>query len=388
MMCLSRDMLRRLISTMVMIASFAIAEPSRAADAVTSERLSDDRLAIALEAISRLKGMDIDANPALRKSVLKVLDAVKGTPKAVEIVRDFDLKDQAGAMLDYAATHPTDSSGVDAVRYALANMDEATIAAKLVGTNAIVAGLVQAIGNSAENLGVKFLQPIIKDTQRDVSMRRLAMNGLAQTQDGANFLLDLAKEKKLPNDLKLATSSALRSVRWPEIAKQANELFPPLQGQGAEALPPITELVKRTGDPKKGAEVFRRDTVGCIKCHQVNGEGVDIGPKLSEIGTKLGKDALYEAILDPSAGISFGFEAWRVELKNGDEAFGLIVSETPEELTVKAQTGITTRYKKNEIARREVQKLSLMPVGLQQAMTTQELVDLVEYLSTLKAAKN
>jgi hypothetical protein len=43
-----------------------------------------------------------------------------------------------------------------------------------------------------------------------------------------------------------------------------------------------------------------------------------------------------------------------------------------------------TRYKKNDIAKRQQMKLSIMPAGLQQTMTAQELVDLVEYLIILK----
>ena len=137
-------------------------------------------------------------------------------------------------------------------------------------------------------------------------------------------------------------------------------------------------------DPVRGAEVFARPTVGCINCHQVNGNGTDFGPNLSEIGTKLGKDAIYESILDPSAGISFGFEAWSIELKNGDENFGLITSETNDEISLKSQNGITTKYKKSDIAKRQKQTLSIMPAGLQLTMSTEDLVNLVEYLSSLK----
>src|SRR5205823_5507055 len=152
-------------------------------------------------------------------------------------------------------------------------------------------------------------------------------------------------------------------------------------------LPPVTELVKLKGDPVRGAEVFNREAVGCFKCHQVNGHGTDFGPNLSEIGTKLAKEALYEAILDPSAGIAFGYEAWQIELKNGDEAYGLISSETEDEITVKAVGGVTTHYKKSDVVNRTKQKLSIMPAGLQQNMSIQEIVDLVEYLATLKKAE-
>ncbi len=67
---------------------------------------------------------------------------------------------------------------------------------------------------------------------------------------------------------------------------------------------------------------------------------------------------------------------------------GLIVSESADELTMKAQTGIVSRYRKAEIAKRQQMKTSIMPTGLQQAMSTQDLVDLVEYLSSLKKAAN
>lgn len=163
-------------------------------------------------------------------------------------------------------------------------------------------------------------------------------------------------------------------------------MFPAPAAKGSDPLPPMSELIRRAGDAARGAAVFRRADVGCIQCHQVNGEGIDFGPKLSEIGTKLGREALAEAILDPSAGISFGFEAWAIQLKNGDDLTGLIVGETEDEVAVKLQGGTVNRLKKSEIARRDKQALSIMPAGLQQAMSTQEFVDLLEYLASLKKA--
>ena len=104
----------------------------------------------------------------------------------------------------------------------------------------------------------------------------------------------------------------------------------------------------------------------------------------SEIGTKLAKEAIYEAILSPSAGISFGYEAWNIELKSGDDLYGIIVSDTPEQVAVKSVGAIITKVRPTEITRRTKSNLSIMPAGLQQNMSTQDLVDLVEFLSTLK----
>jgi len=183
-----------------------------------------------------------------------------------------------------------------------------------------------------------------------------------------------------------AAATELNNARWTRLKSEAAQLLPLPSSSEARPLPPVSELAEMKGDVAKGAAVYRRDAAGCIKCHQVNAEGTDFGPNLSDIGTKLGKDALCESILDPSAGISFGYEAWRIVLKNGDDAIGLITSDTADEVALKTNGGIVTRYKKTEIASRTQQKTSLMPADLQQAMTTQELVDLVEYLTTLKTS--
>ena len=133
----------------------------------------------------------------------------------------------------------------------------------------------------------------------------------------------------------------------------------------------------------RGEEVFRRKTSACTECHRVGDFGTDFAPALTEIGSKLGKDALYESVLDPSAGISFGFEAWMIKLKSGDEAYGIITSQTEEEVVVKNKT-VVIHVKKSDIESRQQMKLSIMPANLQATMSAQDLVDLVEYLSTLK----
>jgi len=93
---------------------------------------------------------------------------------------------------------------------------------------------------------------------------------------------------------------------------------------------------------------------------------------------------LIESILDPNAGISLGYESYSLELKSGDEAYGLLASDSADEVAIKDLKGIVTRYKKSEIASRRQMKTSIMPTGLQQGTTTQEFVDLVEFLSSLK----
>ncbi len=364
-----------------MLATFlgALLAPLSAADA------DADRIALAVEALTRLEGVDLTANAAMKERVLKVLDKTRGTANFVRLVQHFKLKDQNAGLLEIALSQPAGESGVEAMRMILAGGDTALLQKTLEGTNFLAATrLAEALGNTGQKETTPLLLPLASDPQRDATLRRQAVRSLARTATGANELLALARAGKLGDDVKFAASSELNSARWPEIKAEAAKLLPLPPGQNAAPLPPISELVKLKGDAANGAKIFARQSPGCIQCHVVRGQGTELGPDLSEIGSKLGKDALYESILDPSAGISFGYEAWNIVLKNGDEPYGLIASETAEELTLKVVGGIVTKFKKSDIASRQQSKLSIMPAGLQQGMTTEEFVDLVEYLSTLK----
>ncbi len=346
-----------------------------------------DRTAVAVEALSRLQGMDLNRNPKIKEAVFKVLEKTRGTASFVKLVKLFKLTDQSAGLLEVALQNPGNETGVEAVRMLLANHDFPLLQTTLEGTNATAATkTAEALGNTNAREATRLLLPLLDDPKRDVALRKQVVRALAQTSDGAMALLKLAKEERLGEDVKSIASAELNRARWPELKEQAANILPLPQWKDAQALPPVADLLKMTADAANGARVFSAPAVGCSTCHQVKGQGVDFGPNLTEIGSKLGKDALYESILNPSAGISFGFEAWQLQLTSGDEAYGLIVSETAEELAVKAVGGIVTRYKKSQIKERQQMKLSIMPAGLQQAMTTQEFVDLVEYLASLKKA--
>jgi len=63
---------------------------------------------------------------------------------------------------------------------------------------------------------------------------------------------------------------------------------------------------------------------------------------------------------------------------------GIIISETDDAITLKSPGGIVAEYEKSEVVAREKMSTSFMPVGLQATLSTQDLVDLVEFLTTLE----
>ncbi|MEQ9069210.1 MAG: c-type cytochrome, partial [Gimesia chilikensis] len=151
-------------------------------------------------------------------------------------------------------------------------------------------------------------------------------------------------------------------------------------------LPPINVLAGMKGDVVDGRVMF--NTKGtCAKCHVVNGMGKEVGPDLSEIGKKLSREALFESILYPSAGISHNFEAYTVILVSGNVVNGLLVNKTDDAITIKDAEAIARTFKMDDVEEVIQQKVSLMPADLQKVLTEEELINIVEYLTTLKQAK-
>jgi len=175
----------------------------------------------------------------------------------------------------------------------------------------------------------------------------------------------------------------LRGARWPSVRAVSAGLGSE-RTQSPSGVPSKDGLLRIAGDVARGSQVFRRGSASCLTCHQVGREGVDFGPRLTEIGGKLGKEALYDAIVDPSAGISFGFEAWLLTLRDGDEVLGLISSETEQEILMKMQGGQSLRFRKVDVIRREKQLQSIMPTGLHEGLSAQDFADLLAYLASLK----
>ena len=71
----------------------------------------DDQTAVQIEALNRLKGTDLESNAALKSAVLRILEKTRGTPQFVEIVRDFNLKGHADALLEYATARVREIAG-------------------------------------------------------------------------------------------------------------------------------------------------------------------------------------------------------------------------------------------------------------------------------------
>ena len=346
-------------------------------------RADDSQDVTIFEAIHRINRFDLSkASDKVKGAVNRVLKVKLGQPEYFEAVGRFRMTEQSPELLRFAvgkggspeatkATNLLFDFGQEAMlKEALADKDEAKVGA-----------LMQSLVATNNAKGVALVVPFVTDGAAGAATNRAAVTALGFGREGEQALIRLARERKLPETLHLAASAVFRKSSDPTIREEAVKVIPMPSAAGSAPLPPIADLIKRTGDTANGKAVFGRI---CSTCHQVGNIGINFGPALSEIGSKLPKDALYTSIFDPSAGISFGFEGYEMKLKDGTTLVGFIASETADEVAVSVPGGITLRRPPGDILKRKKLPVSLMPGGLQAAMTEQELVDLIEFLAGLR----
>jgi putative heme-binding domain-containing protein len=330
------------------------------------------------EVVLRLKGTDLAADAETKAMVDKALDSNRGLPAFAEIVEAFAIRDRDAELLQLAIEHAADSTGALAMRLVLAHDGTPAVQQALAGDDG--PEVAQALGNANDQRALALLAPIVADGTHDRDLQLATVRALGQFEAGAKALLARYKDNKLPAELAALAASVLANAPWDDVRAAVQQSLPAPETADGK-LPPIAELAKLSGDAAHGEQVF---SSLCLGCHQVAGKGVDYGPNLGEIGSKLGKDGLYLAVVYPDAGVEVNFETTVLAFANGNSAIGIVVSDTADEIAIKSIGGIVSRYRTADVVRRSTQKTSSMPPNLQRNLHQQDLVDLIEYLASLK----
>jgi putative heme-binding domain-containing protein len=150
----------------------------------------------------------------------------------------------------------------------------------------------------------------------------------------------------------------------------------------AAELTRLTKLVQSAGDPVRGEAIFRRPELGCLQCHAIGGSGGRVGPDLSGIGTSAQLDYLIESIILPSKVVREGYTTAVVFTADGKAYTGVVQRESPAELVLRDPVRDEIVIPVKDIEEKKVGG-SLMPEGLDHALTDGELADLVRFLSEL-----
>jgi putative heme-binding domain-containing protein len=137
------------------------------------------------------------------------------------------------------------------------------------------------------------------------------------------------------------------------------------------------------GDVRAGSRVFVR--AGCSACHTVSSDEAPKGPFLGGITTRYNFAELCESILKPGAKIAQGFETQWFSTRDDEEFEGFVTRESGDDLDLRNIAGITTTLKKENIAQRGKRETSMMPAGLLDAFSPEDLASLLTYLRSLES---
>ncbi|MBN3584212.1 PQQ-dependent sugar dehydrogenase [Algoriphagus aestuarii] len=293
----------------------------------------------------------------------------------LDIVRKYEIKDQKERLkeLVYQSENNQQSQmaaniysslfGMADIRKEINSADEAhTISA------------IQKFGTIDNTQMAMLLADYYTDESKSTDVRTAAMEA-AKGFNSEPYLWEMVKADKVPADMLPIAQKILLSSWNGTIRAEANEFF----GDAANQDYNVTKMLAAEGTIENGKTIASNY---CLACHKIGSEGIDFGPGLTEIGDKLSKEGLFNAIINPSEGMGFGYETQLVKLKNGTEFTCIVNSKTENDLIVKLVGSSEQKiYKLADVESVTQQDQSLMPKF---PLSETELVDLVSYLETLR----
>ena len=138
------------------------------------------------------------------------------------------------------------------------------------------------------------------------------------------------------------------------------------------------------GNRRQGRNIFMSNpTSQCARCHSVGTSAAGtVGPPLGEIGKKLSREQLLEALIEPSKRLAPGFGSVRVTLKDNQVVTGILMEESPTELILRTSDAEPLEIAISRISKRENLPSSMPPMGT--LLSKRDIRDVIEFLANLK----
>jgi putative heme-binding domain-containing protein len=301
-------------------------------------------------------GLRMGLDSAAPVAVARAADARLPAAERVEFIRALrDLKPQGSlaALLTLLESDPS-AQIQDAALQALQGFDDPAV------PNTILARY-------------EALTPALRDRARDILTSRPNWS--------AQLLVEVEAAKIAAKDFSIEQVRRIVLHELPELNQRVEKLWGQVQPKTSrEKEGRITAvgriLGKGPGDAAKGKPLFVKH---CANCHQLFGEGLKVGPDLSGVDRKnLG--ILLHNVFDPSAILREGYQQYVVSTVDGLVLTGLLAESTPESVTILDAKNVRTVIPRGKVDEMKASAASLMPEGILDTASEQELRDLFQYL--------
>jgi putative membrane-bound dehydrogenase-like protein len=216
---------------------------------------------------------------------------------------------------------------------------------------------------------------LMVDDGAPIDRRIDAALAMAADPAGAPLLIQLAAANRIVYQLREAIGSVIFSNPDRTVRTAAAGFFSRPGGQSRTTSAGVARLV---GDASRGKIGFDGS---CSTCHRrgAGSPGAEVGPDLSDVGRKFDRNGLIEAIVNPNAGIAFGFAAELFVTRRGQSHIGFLQSEAAT-ISIRDGYGVVRTIPREELEARVPLKASLMPGPLALALSDQDVADIVSFL--------
>ena len=165
------------------------------------------------------------------------------------------------------------------------------------------------------------------------------------------------------------------------ISKIASQRRPFVRKWTLEDLSPLTRKQLGVRDTLNGRRTF--GTANCFECHRIAGEGRTVGSDLTTVARRFNVHDLLESMISPNKVISDQYAATTIIKQNGQIVTGRVVNLSGETLMIQTdmlQPANLLRIPKSEIEEMAPSRTSLMPEGLLDTLTKDEILDLIAFM--------
>jgi putative heme-binding domain-containing protein len=221
-----------------------------------------------------------------------------------------------------------------------------------------------------------------------LELPRLIRAYAASSDEAAGLALIAAlKRSKTRSSVR---ADVLRPVlaKYPEpVRKEGDALLESITLDTSDQIRRLETLLPtlQGGNINRGQMVFNSAKVACYSCHAIGYMGGRIGPDLTRIGQVRSERDLLESILYPSASFARGYEPVVVRTRSGDVRTGVLRNnDLPDEIVLATERD-ETRIPRADIVDMQPGSASLMPQGLADQLTQQELADLLAFLKATRS---
>ncbi len=258
--------------------------------------------------------------------------------------------------------------------------------------------VVRTLSEKKSEAGLQILAAMATDESLDQELRADAIAGLEQPSDPQLLALLWRLAQSANRTLRHAALRSLRNTpTQAPLVQSIAERFPESKSLALATVSLKQSLVDRpqanetslwlrrlesipgAADPSVGRRLFHGSIGRCSQCHRHAGRGNVVGPELTYISQQGDRESLLRSILEPNRDVAPQYFSTALQLADGNIFTGILLRSSSTEV-FRDDKGKERVFQKKEIVDRKELKTSMMPSGLIEQMTDEEIRDLLAFL--------